>query len=64
MHWCAAVLRDAATNARRARQFDRSEVCVTWPAHFKVAARFVVKISAVGARGVVHTPQFNGKQEG
>jgi len=32
--------------------------------HFKVGARFIVKISAVGARGVVHMPQFNGKQEG
>jgi UDP-glucose 6-dehydrogenase len=25
---------------------------------------FERKISSVGARGVVHTPQFNGKQEG
>jgi len=32
--------------------------------HFKVAARLIVKIVNVGARGVVHTPQFNGKQEG
>jgi len=29
-----------------------------------VAARLIVKIVNVGARGVVHTPQFNGKQEG
>jgi len=29
-----------------------------------VGASFVVKITGVGARGVVHTPQFNGKQEG
>ena len=29
-----------------------------------MAARFLVKIITVGARGVVHTPQFNGKQEG
>jgi hypothetical protein len=39
-------------------------VFVTWPQHFKVAARLIVKIINVGARGVVHMPQFNGKQEG
>lgn len=33
-------------------------------AHFKVAESLIVKINNVGARGVVHMPQFNGKQEG
>ena len=26
--------------------------------------KYATKIHRVGARGVVHTPQFNGKQEG
>ncbi len=29
-----------------------------------MAERLIVKIANVGARGVVHMPQFNGKQEG
>jgi len=34
--------------------------------HLKAAmiAECHVRIHGVGARGVVHTPQFNGKQEG
>ena len=36
-----------------------------WPfCYFKVRARVLPTIVPVGARGVVHTLQFNGKQEG
>ena len=31
--------------------------------HFKATGATALKMKLVGARGVVHTPQFNGKQE-
>ena len=67
--WCVRALRVEATSAQHVQQSGQWFGCLSWPTkseypYCRVEARILLTIQRVGARGVVHMPQFNGKQEG